>query len=303
MPKELFKISNFRLKNVYGLPTIYGIVLSVLLGFALWFSIFNNSNTERLIFVFMLFLFVINLLETSYPFRWIEVNALFLDPPFSRDETRLDFEIKNRSNVRSQTIWIRLNKDKEWIGIDPVDAHSSQKATLRFTFQKPGVQTVPSVRIKTYADSSLYRFWRNIDAKKEIIVLPQPIDHQIAASLKPANTPDHELNDLEEIHDPARFKFTDPKLFQKTNRRYQRIFRSRQNSTQISYDWAELKGLSPEQKGEQFSFWLKSMASMKNKQNIDINVHTPFIEVHSTAQGVDLRSIKLTFAKWFYAQV
>jgi hypothetical protein len=251
----------------------------------------------------MLFIFVINLLETSYPFRWIEVNALSFDPPFSREETRLNVEIKNKSNVKSQLIWIKFRKDKEWIGINSVEAHTTQIVTLRCIFQKSGKQTVPSMRIKTYADSSLYRFWRNIDTQKEIIVLPQPIDHKIAASSKQANTQDHELNNLEEIHDPARFKFTDPKLFQKTNRRYQRIFRSNQVSTQISYNWDELKKLSREQKGEQFSFWLKSMASLKSKQNININVQAPFIEVHSTAHGVDLRSIKLSFAKWFYAQV
>ena len=303
MPKELFKISNFRLKNVYGLPTIFGIVLSVLLGFALWFSIFNNSNTERLIFVFMLFIFVINLLETSYPFRLIEVKALGFDPPFNLDETKLNFEFKNTSDVRSQPIWIRINKGKEWIGIDPVDAHVSQIVTLRFTFQKPGIQTVPSIRIKTYADSGLYRFWRNIDTKKEIIVLPQPIDHMIAASSKQTKAQDHELNYLEEIHDPARFKFADPKLFQKTNRRYQRVYQKTQVSTQILYNWAELKKLSQEQKGEQFSFWLKSMGLIKSKQNVDINVQSPFIELHSKAHLVDLKTMKLSFAKWFYAQV
>ena len=303
MPKELFKISNFRLKNVYGLPTIYGIVLSVLLGFALWFSIFNNSNTERLLFVLMLFIFVINLLETSYPFRLIEVKALALDPPFSLEETRLNFEIKNASNVRSEPMWIRIDKDKEWIGINPVDAHSSHIVTLRFTFPKPGRQTVPSIRIKAYADSGLYRFWRNIDTNEEIMVLPKPIDHKIAASPKQTNTQDHELNNLEEIYDPTRFKFADPKLFQKTNRRYQRIFQSRQVSTQILYDWAGLKKLSQEQKGEQFSFWLKSMASIKSKQNIDIALQAPFIQLHSQAHLVDLKSIKLSFAKWFYAQV
>ena len=302
MLKDLFKISNFRLKNVYGLPTIYGLVLSVLLGFSFWFSIFNNSNAERLIFVFMLFLFVINLLETSYPFRLIEVKALVPDPPFSLEETRLNFEFKNTSNVRSQLIWIRLNKDKKWIRINPVEAHASQIVTLKVIFPKPGVQTVPSMRIKTYADSSLYRFWRDIDTKKEIIVLPQPIDHKIAASPTQAKHQDHELNNLEEIHDPARFKFADPKLFQKTNRRYQRIFQLTQVSTQIFYDWDDLKKLSQEQKGEQFSFWLKSMASLKSKQNIDINVKAPFIELHSQAHLVDLKSIKLNFAKWFYAQ-
>jgi len=303
MLKDWFKISNFRLKNVYGLPTVYGLVLSVLLGFTLWFSIFNDANTERLIFVFMLFVFVINLLETSYPFRLIEVKALVPDPPFSLEETRLNFELRNTSNVRTQPIWIRLSKDREWIGINPVEAHSSQIVTLRFTFPKPGVQNVPSIRIKTYADSSLYRFWRNIDAKRQVIVLPKPVDHKIAASSTQANIQDYELNNLEEILDPARFKFTDPKLFQKTNRRYQRIFHSRQISTQIYYNWAELKKLSREQKGEQFSFWLKSMASMKSNQNIDINVQAPFIELHFLAHLVDLRSLKLSFAKWFYAQV
>jgi len=296
-------ISNSRLRNVYGLPTSAGLVLSCLIGFAIWFSISRDSSTERLIFLLILVIFVIHLLEASYPFRMIEIRGLTAEPPFCLEETRLNFEIKNTSNVRSEQCFIKLRNDKQWISINPLEANSSQIVPFKITFQTPGIHTAPSLLIKTYTDSGLLRFWRYIDPKKNIAVLPMPIDHGIQAKPEEVNSENEELNTLEEIHDPSRFKFTDPKMFQKTNRRYQRVFHSRQASSKIAYNWDKLENLSRKQKGEQFSFWLKSMAVIKGKPNIDINVEAPFIKLNSQARSIDLKSIKLSFANWLYEQV
>jgi len=181
----------------------------------MWFSISHDSSTERLIFILMLIIFVIHLLEASYPFRMIEIKALIADPLFCLEQARLNFEIKNTSNVRSEPCFIKLRNDKQWIRIDPLEAHSSQIVPLKITFQNPGIQTVPAIQIKTFTDSGLQRFWRTIDPKKEIAVLPRPIDHGIQANREEFDSQNEELNNLEEIHDPSRFKFTDPKLFKR----------------------------------------------------------------------------------------
>jgi len=294
--------SNFRLKNVYSLPTPLGLLLLFLVGFAMWFSISHDSSTERLLFILILIIFVIHLLEASYPFRMTEIKALIAEPLFCLEDTSLKFEIKNTSNVRFEPCLIKLRKDKKWVKIDPVESHSSQIATLKFTFHNPGIHTAPSIQIKTFADSGLHYFWRNIDPPQKIAVLPRPIDHGIQANQEEINSENEELNNLEEIHDPSRFKFTDHKLFKKTNRRYQRVFRSKQASSRIVYNWDKLENLSQKQKGEQFSFWLNSMAGIKGKRNIGINVQAPFIKLNTQAHSIDLKSIKLSFAKWLYGQ-
>jgi len=45
------------------------------------------------------------------------------------------------------------------------------------------------------------------------------------------------------------------------------------------------------------------MAGIKGKGNIGIIVQAPFIKVNSQAHSMDLKSIKLSFAKWLYEQV
>jgi len=273
------------------------------LGCSLWYSIFNNSNTERWIFISMLFMGLINLYETSYPLRLMEVKLLDMDPPFSEEYAQLNLEIKNSSDVKSAMVWMRLNGTDQWTEIKPVEAGRSRIISLRAVFRSPGAQAAPKIRIKTYADSGLFRYWRVVDPGKEIIVLPKPVDHNIIPSSRKSRSDDFELTGLKEIRDPSRYKFTDQKLFIKTNRRYQRMFQSRQVSTQMIFRWTDLQKLSRKQKGEQFSFWLKSMAELQKRLFFDIDIEAPFTTLRSEAYLVDLSSLKSSFAKWFYAQV
>ena len=300
MPKNSFQISNFKLKNVYGLPTLPGLVMTGILGLALWYSIFNNSNTERWIFVIMLLMFVINLLETSYSFRMIEIKALPLTPPFCEEITDLNIVITNTANIASGPIWIRSNNTKAWTRIDPIQAHQSRVITLQTRFREPGFQHIPLIRIKSYAESGLYWFWRVIDPSIKIIVLPKPVDHHIPSSFEQSNADDNELSTFEEIRDPSRFKFTDPKIFLKTQRRYQRIMHSRRSSTLLSFRWADLERLPLKQQGEQLSFWLKSIDAIKDKPDIRITMDAPFVQPGSLVNGVNLKTI---FGQWFYAKI
>jgi len=249
----------------------------------------------------MLFMFVINLLETSYSFRMIDLNVLPLEPSFSEESVLLNIIIKNTSDLHSGPLWIRLNGREGWTEINPIEANASQIVSLQTVYQDPGIQAVPKIRIKAYADSGLYRFWRVIDPKMNAIVLPKPIDHKVLVSLERSFSEDNDLSGFEEIRDPSRFMYTDLKLLQKTNRRYQRSYHSRRFSTQLSYRWVDLNKLPEQQKGEQFSFWLKSISVLKNKQDCTINVETPFIQLQSPAYMLDLASLKSSFAKWFYA--
>jgi hypothetical protein len=285
------------------MPTIPGLVLAGILCCSLWYTIFNNSNTERWIFILMLFMSLINLFETSYPFRLLEVKWLEADPPFSEEPAQLTFEIKNPSDVKTAILWVRLNGTDKWTEISAVEAGTSRIVSLNLTFRNPGVQAAPKIRVKTYADSGLFRYWRVIDPKTEIIVLPKPVDHKIVPSSERSVSDDFELTGLAEIRDPSRYKFTDPKIFLKTNRRYQRIFQSRQVSTQMIFRWSDLEKLSRTQKGEQFSFWLKSMAALQHKQLFDIKMEAPFTNLKSEAYLVNLSFLKSSFARWFYAQV
>ena len=302
MQKKLSRISPSRLKNVYSLPTIYGIILFILLGFSLWYSIVNNSNIERWIFIMMLFMCLIHLLETSYPFRLIEVKVLAIDPPFSEEPARIDLQVKNPTDLRSGPLWVRLNGTTKWTQFNGLDADTSQKISIYFTFRGPGPQTLPNIRIKSYADSGLFRYWRVIDPRRSLIVLPKPVDHKIRASVKQYLLEDNDLTGLEEIRDPARFSLADPKLYRKTHRRYQRVFRSRRILDKMSFRWADLERLSRKQKGEQFSFWLKSMAELQHKQIFNINIEAPFVQLQSEACRIDWSSLKSSFAEWFYAK-
>ena len=303
MQKNLFKISNLKLKKVYGLPTVNGLVLAGLLGAALWFAIINISNTERWIFILMLFLFLFNLMDTSHPFRMIEIRVLPMDPPFSSEPTNINIQIDNPSEVKSGPLWIRMIGEDQWIEHSAVEAHASQIVRLSVTFPNSGPQHLPVIRIKTYADSGLYRFWRNFDFQREIIVLPKPVDHQVPVSLQQSVFDDNDLVGFDEIHDPSRFTYADPKLLQKTGRHYQRIFQTQRVSAQVSFRWADLEGLTRQHKGEQFSFWLKSLAVMQRRQSLDIKIEAPFVGRPLKVGVMDLARIKSNFAQWFYAQV
>ena len=301
-------IFNSRLKNVYGIPTILGLVLSGLIGLSIWFSIANDSSTERLLLVAMLVVSVIHLLEASYSFRLLEIHALMQSPVFCGEEAVFAFELRNTSSVSTESCWIRFRKSRspkpDWMEIAPLPANSSRIISLRTTLADLGSKPIPIIQLKSYADSGFHRFWRYVDTRKEVVVLPAPVDHGMVVTPEDVTLQNEELSSLEEIHDPSRFKFTDPKLFQRTGRRYQRVFHSRQASSQVAYNWEELKHLSHKQRGEQFSFWIKDMERLKSRtgSSASIKVQAPFITLDSPAGAVDLRLVKTRFGKWFYEQ-
>ena len=80
---KLFKVSPSRFRQVYGLPTLLGALLSVILGFGLWFSIVNNSEVERWLFLPMILLILVHLMEASRPFRFLQARIPAFDPPFA----------------------------------------------------------------------------------------------------------------------------------------------------------------------------------------------------------------------------
>jgi hypothetical protein len=313
MQKRQFMTLNSRLKNIYGLPTLLGLFLAGLLFIALWFSTFNDSSPERLLFTAMLLVGVIHLVEGSYTIRILDVKTGDFPPPFLNEKTLIPFEIKNISSVPSSSYWLKLGRfsnfgileifSKKGAEIEQptLPATSTTLVEFPFTFSLGGIQQAPPLRIKTYTNAGLFFFWKYVEyaeKDKEIIVLPVPRDHGVSGkTYVPSPTESHELYGLEEIHDPSRFKFTDPKLFQKTNRRYQRVFKQPVIPITTSYTWESLEGLTHDQKGEQFSFWLKNISTSLEQ----VEIKAPFIEVTSGVQAPSLTDIKLAFGRWFYA--
>jgi hypothetical protein len=343
-------LSNSKLNSVYGFPTLPGFILVGILGFCVRASIVNDSNIERLIFILMLVIGVIHLLEASYPFRMLEATCKTQDPQFHDEEVKLVFEISNTSNTTAEDLWVRLFKSDPWVKINPIEGNSVLKVTLPYTFKGRWRHPLPGLRVRSF--SSLHVFWRVIEIKEEIIILPKPINHYIPPPPPPKgeeedgdedrdgdeaqfeedkgtqnnqnnnNQEDHELNNLEEILEPSRFQFADPKLFQKTRKRYQRVFQPTQlpvktnpahehEIMKVSFKWADLEPLPPKKKGEQFSYWIKRMEELKGLQEtqgrmrglqVEINIETPFLSATCQANQLNLPQIKSRFAYWYYGE-
>ncbi len=88
-------VSNSKLRNIYGLPTIRGLLLFGILGAALWFSISRNSAVERWLFLLMILLVLVHLIEVSKPFRMAQFHPLAFDPPFAGKSATIPIQIYN----------------------------------------------------------------------------------------------------------------------------------------------------------------------------------------------------------------
>ena len=228
---------------------------------------------------------------------------LLWDSPFCGEKTFLEFELRNISSVESEVYFMKLVHEKEWQRIESLAPHSSRVVRFPYLFEKAGRGRVPSVRLKSYSGSGLHFFWKTFGMKEEVLVLPTPKDYGVVVSSNLVSAEESELSDLEEILDPSRFKFTDPKLYSRTGKRYQRVFISKRSFRNFVYDWDELGSLSLEEKCSQFSWWLKLLIEGTGTGfDGDVFIRTPFISLVSPVKLLDVSFLKKQFALWYDAQ-
>ena len=195
-------VSNSKLRKLYGVPTIRGLLLFGILGAALWFSISRNSAVERWLFLLMIFLVLVQLLEVSRPLWMAQFRPLAFDPPFAGKSATIPIQIYNSTNIRIEKLHLKLGK-YEWIEHGPIPGNSTIVAFQPFTFSDPGRQQLPALRVRYIPTPKFFRFWKVFRLKEMTFVLPRPLDHQVLARPHSHIRADDELSDIEQIRDPA----------------------------------------------------------------------------------------------------
>lgn len=297
---ELFRASRSKYKKVYGLPTFRGLALTAILSGALWFSLANDSETERWLFLLMILLSLVHLTDSSQPFRHLQVRILPFDPPFAGEVVRVPVQLSNQTEFKLDFTSIKFRESEDRVEVAPISRHSSALVFLPLRFRDSGEIVMPKITIQTSPTPKLFRYWRVIDFSEKVFVLPKPVDHNVAFKPTSLFDGDVELTDIEQIRDQRLLPLMDQKLYLKTGTPYRRVHKSMGSSEQVSLIWSYLDHLSLQQKGEQFSYWIQFASS--EKRNLEISVNTPFMKSSQASRAMSWRDLKNGFAKWFYAQ-
>lgn len=297
---RLFKASRSRYRRVYGLPTLAGLALALVLSAALWFSIINNSETERWLFLGMILLILVHLTESSQPFRYLDVKILPFDPPFEGEHAVIPVQITNTTELPLDTMAIRFDGSHQWQDVPAIARRTTILLQMPHEFQEAGAQTLPQITLRTSPTPKLFRYWRVLESDETTFVLPRAVDHRVASKPRARNDEDVELKGIDQILDERLMPQMDQKLFQKTGLPYRRVYESQNAGEQVTFDWSSLEKLAHGKKGEQFSYWIKS--AQEEKRNSEISVRAPFMNSSHGSRTIDWRKLKTVFAKWFYAQ-
>lgn len=298
---RLFKVSSSRRKRTYGFPTLRGLLLFAILAVALWFSIFENSEIERWIFISMIFLILVHLIEISQPFQKLHIEVLPLETPFAGEITAIPIQIVNPSKLKVDALSIKIAGSGSWIKAEPVAGNSSNVVKLPYQFPSGGRQVLPKLTLRNRPKPYFFLFWKVIKSPEEILVLPKPIDHNFQVSRK-SDFNDDELVGVEEIRDHRYLPMTDQKLLLKTGKPYRRIFREQKQGEQVDLIWFDVDRLSFSEQGEQFSYWLKIFSDKKQFAHLRVSVRSPFM-VRSNLRGpLDWLKLKRAFGEWYYDQ-
>jgi len=298
---ELFRASNFRLRKIYGLPTIRGLYLFALLGGAMWYAVAENSEVERWIFLLMILLVLVHLSEVSQPFQKLQVQLLPFEIPFAGDMSRIPIQFFNQDSSKTEQLSFRIDTSRDWIDVGPLSGNSSAVVYFNYQFKQAGKQSLPRLIIRNRPRPHFFRFWKIIKFTETILVLPQAVDHHFPLARKD-NINDDELSHLEQIRDPRYLPMTDQKLLQKTGIAYRRVHRSNGSGDNVNLCWSDLEPLDKIQKAEQFSYWLKSFSQVSRESQLQFSVSTPFMEQKNLQGALEWRRLKLVFAKWYYEQ-
>jgi len=225
----------------------------LIVGAAIWFSMQNDSGVELWLALLMILLSLVYLLEASDPLRELQISVLPFDPPSTETESRIPILISNPTQVPSQPLFLQLKGSRIWIATAALPAKSSELILLPFSPSKPGKQNLPSVRIKMFPPSKLFRFWRQIDPHVDFQVIAKAEEPQPLLERGFEKNEESDLADPELIRDPRMLPKMDRKLFQKTGLAYHRpILMSHSNRTLQARSNA-LKKLSEENWVEPFS--------------------------------------------------
>jgi hypothetical protein len=299
---QSFKLFNSRLSSIFGLPTLRGLILFGILGTALWLSITENSETERWIFLFMIFLLLIHLMETSKPFQMATLKILPFDPPFAAEAAPIPVQITNSIAAPLDGLSLRFEKTPHWTQIPALLGNSSVVIFLPYTFTQSGKQQFPRLTVRNIPRPAFFRFWRIERFQQTTLVLPTPVDHQIQATTPIQLHEESEQTEFEQILDPRLFSLRDQKLYLKTGRSYLRVYQAPMATKRAQLSWFTLIKLNPLAQGEQFSFWIRVFSQPDNKNTCEVSINTPFLNQTNLKEPIDWTHVKNLFAQWFYAQ-
>ena len=270
-----------------------------LVGGALWFSIFSQSQVDRWIAFLMIILILLHLGESNNPFRSLEFMLLPFEPPFSGDQSLVTFEVTNSTEIPSEELHFRLKGTSEWTILFSLPANSTRRIQVPLAAFSPGSHSFPRLHVKTRPVTQLFQLWKVMRPKVDFFVLPRALNQGVKIRNSRPAVDESELSHIESILDERLMYKMDHKLFLKTGKAYYRATEAKQIECSHRLDWSELEHLETGQQAEQFSSWLQQLASQP--PNARIEVAAPFVQTSGNHSIAFLHSIKEKFAEWLYA--
>jgi hypothetical protein len=291
-------VFHFKRKPVYALPTLTGLGMFLVTGFALCLSILYRAPIEQWISFLMIMLTLLHLMDANDPFRYVSIEILPFDAPYANRKILVPVLISNPGTLQSEKMVLRFHGVGQWIEIPPMLPQSSLQIQLAYTPDKKGKQRLPKIRLKMRPKSELFQLWRVMESDTPLWVMPEPVSHGVKWDSHQDSGENVDVSSIEAIRDPRDLPKLDQKLLLKTGKPYFRTADSGQIHEEVALRWQALEKLPDSDREQQFAAWIEMIESHRSQVIYSVEVDAPFFNSAQKSSALNFPLLKLNFSQW-----
>lgn len=161
-------------RQIYILPTRYGILFAMILMLMLIGSVNYNNNLGFLLTFFLIALGLVTMVHTWKTLLGLQLSANVTLPAFATTETSLNVYMHDPLKRYRGAIFCSVNKRVG--GPADVTPERQQLLTVPVVFDSRGYHTIPRISVFTFYPLGLFRAWCYLEIPTEVLVYPQPGD-------------------------------------------------------------------------------------------------------------------------------
>ncbi len=185
-------------KNIYILPTKWGMSFLCLILLLLLIALVYNNNLTYLLAFLLTGVFFISIIHSYTSLIGLKLKSEQPQSVFAGEVSGMDIQLQNTENTNRYTLNLKLKDETSF----DLAANEKKQISLFFDTQKRGWQTVPKVTLSSTYPMGLFRAWSPINFKRQALIYPRPSKEHL-------DFPEGSGDQVEQNYNPAQEKGND----------------------------------------------------------------------------------------------
>jgi len=167
-----------RENRVYIMPSGRGMIFLGLIVILIFAGATYNNNLVFLLGFLLFSLFVVSMVQTHYNLKGVRLHFMNAEDGFANEPIGLLFHLEQRRARVKRAIHIRP-LSRRWarvgdvcVSMTPQEARKAVR--VRVLVKERGIHALPHFVIETYFPLGLFRAWKVVKPKGEVVIYPQP---------------------------------------------------------------------------------------------------------------------------------